>query len=104
MHSGAQRALPQGKGNPMKFSSWLDTFLNEKGINGDEILEVEAFEGTINWIPVSLLTDSMKGACSAEQKQIKTLLVKVDFRNGDVRHCLTHLAKAIALPLGVNRL
>lgn len=88
----------------MKFSSWLDTFLDEKGIDSEEVLEVEAFDGTVNHIPVGCLVETMKTVTASEQKQLKTLLVKVDFRNGDVRHCLTHLAKAIALPLGVTRL
>ncbi len=86
----------------MTFAKWLDTFLSEKGIDTEEVLEVEGpiqvgcVRGQLNMIPVGCLVDAMKGAPMTEQRAIRTLLVQVDFRNGDVRHCLTHLAQAIA--------
>jgi hypothetical protein len=85
------------------FAKWLDTFLEEKGVDLEQVLVVDAPDGTENRIPVGCLVDAMKGARASERRDIKTLLVKVDFVNGDVIHCLTHLAKAIAIPLGVER-
>jgi hypothetical protein len=87
----------------MTFATWLDTFLSEKQIDKEEIFEVEAFDGSANLIPVGCLTDAMKCVSSKEQRALKTLLIKVDFQNGDVRRCLRHLAKAIALPSGFSR-
>ena len=85
------------------FNRWIDTFLDEKGIDGEEVLEVEAPDGTENCIPVGCLVDAFKGTTAAEQRAIKSTLVKIDFVNGDVRHYLRHLARAIAVPLGVER-
>lgn len=39
----------------------------------------------------------MNLAPASEQRAIKTMLVKIDFVNGDVRKYLRHLAQAIAL-------
>lgn len=77
------------------FAKWIDTFLSEKGIDGGEIIEAEGPSGT-NWIPVDCLVQLMKGAPANEQGGIKTMLVKIDFVNGDVRKYLTHLAQAVA--------
>ena len=78
------------------FAPWLDTFLREKGIDAEERLTVEGPRGE-NSIPIGCLADAMKRAPDHERKRLKLLLIKVDFLNGDVRHCLRHLAHAIAL-------
>jgi hypothetical protein len=83
----------------MKFSTWLDTFLEEKGVNLDQILEVEGSFGT-NYIPVECLVDLMKQAPKVEQEGIKKMLVKIDFVAPGVKPVLdyfTHLAKAVAM-------
>lgn len=74
---------------------WLDTFLAEKGVELDETIEVEGPSGT-NWMPVGVLVEFMKSAPAREQAQIKDTLVMIDFKNGDVRHFLKHLAAAVA--------
>ena len=78
------------------FAGWLDRFLSEKGVDLEEMIEVEGALG-MNLIPVRALADAMKGAPAREQKGIRTMMVKIDFVNGDVRRYLRHLAKAIAL-------
>lgn len=80
--------------NP-SFAKWLDTFLEEKGIDMEEVLEVEGRSGT-NWMPVGVLVSVMKRAPEHEQKGIKTMLVKIDFYNAPVLPYLAHLAQAIA--------
>lgn len=80
----------------MNFAKWLDTFLSEKGIDAEEILIAEGPLGE-NRIPIGCLADRMKGAPARERRAIKAMIVKIDFRNGDVRHFLAHLAKAVAL-------
>lgn len=77
------------------FGKWLDTFLSEKGIDREEVLEVEGPSGT-NWMPVGVLVGIMKTAPTHERNGIKTMLVKIDFVNGNVRHYLAHLGKAVA--------
>ena len=83
----------------MNFDRWLDTFLEEKEIDTEEVLEVEASDGTPNAIPIGCLVEALKQASPTEKLGVKDKLVLIDFKNGDVRHFLRHLAKAIAVPL-----
>lgn len=78
------------------FSAWIDTFLTEKGIDGDEILTVEGPSGE-NAIPVACLVDAMKTAPARERAQLKTMFVKLDFMNAPIRPYLVHLASVIAI-------
>lgn len=80
----------------MTFNQWLDTFLNEKGIDREHVLTVDGPSGE-NCIPVGCLVDMMKQAPKHEQAGIKTMIVKIDFRNGDVLHYFKHLAQAVAI-------
>lgn len=81
--------------NP-SFARWLDTFLEEKEIGLEEVLEVKGREWGTNYIPVGVLVQVMKRAPKHEQEAIKTMLVKIDFRNAPVRPYLAHLGQAIA--------
>lgn len=80
----------------MKFSDWLKTFIDEKGIDREQILEVEGDSGT-NFIPVQVVLDHILKTTKDEQWKIKDVIVRIDFMNGDVLHFLKHLAKAIAI-------
>ena len=80
----------------MQFAQWLDTFVEEKGIDTEQILEVEGVSGT-NWIPVGVLVDAMKFTTADEQAAIKKVIVRIDFANGNVLPYFKHLAKAIAI-------
>jgi hypothetical protein len=77
------------------FGRWFDTLISEKGIDLEEVLTVEGPSGA-NWIPVGVLAGIIKTAPAHEQAGIKSMLVRIDFANGNVRHYLTHLAKAVA--------
>lgn len=79
----------------MTFATWIKTFLEEKGIDGEETLEAEGPSGT-NWIPVDCLVEMMIGAPKREQDGIKATMVKLDFVNAPIRPYLAHLAKAVA--------
>ena len=48
------------------FTNWLDTFVLEKGIDENQIIEVEGTSAT-NLIPVGCLVDLMKQAPKSEQ-------------------------------------
>ena len=80
----------------MKFATWLDTFLSEKGIDLDTPITVEGSWGP-NYMTVENVVDAMKATSAGEQNAIKTTFVKIDFANGDVMHFIKHLAKAIAI-------
>lgn len=79
----------------MKFAEWIDTYINEKGIDTEYNLHVEGPSG-LNVMPVGIVIDAMKQAPTSEQRQIKRTLVAIDFANGDALHYVRHLAQAIA--------
>jgi len=78
------------------FGRWLNTFLDEKGIDREEAFEVPGASGP-NHIPVGCLVEAMLAAPKHEQDGIKKMLVRIDFANAPVRPYLAHLAKAIAV-------
>ena len=80
----------------MRFAKWLDTLVEEKGLDTETRMDVEGDMGT-NSIPLGCLMDAIKTAPANEQASIKTTLVKIDFMNGDVMHFFNHLAQAIAI-------
>ncbi len=79
----------------MTFKTWINTFLSEKGIDPETVVEAEGPSGT-NFIPVGCLVELMQSAPKHEQQGIKTMLVKIDFVNGSVLDYFKHLAKAVA--------
>ncbi len=80
----------------MNFKTWLNTFISEKEIDVEEIIEVEGSAGT-NMIPVGCVLETIKNAPVHEQKEIKNIFVKIDFANGDILHFIKHLAGAMAI-------
>jgi len=81
----------------MNFAEWLDTFVSEKGIDTEQVFEVEGQDWGTNFIPLEVVIEHMKIAPAKEQAAIKTMFVKIDFANGDVVDYFRHLAKAIAI-------
>lgn len=77
------------------FATWFNTFNSEKGIDPEQVIEVEGPSGT-NFIPLQCLFDIILSAPKHEQEGIKTMIVKIDFANADVVGYYKHLAKAIA--------
>lgn len=90
--------MPPKKGgeNKMNFKTWLNTFIEEKEIDTEQIIEVEG-AGGMNMIPVECVLETIKSALSHEQKEIKNIFVKIDFANGDILHFIKHLARAMAI-------
>lgn len=80
----------------MSFNKWIDTFIEEKGIDTEYLLTVDGLLGK-NYIPVGCVIEAMKEAPKNEQQAIKNMIVKIDFVNGDVIDFFRHLAEAIAL-------
>jgi hypothetical protein len=80
----------------MKFKNWIETFVSEKNIDIETIIEADGDSG-VNFIPVGVLLDAMSKANPDHQKQMKQTLVMIDFNNGDIMHYFKHLAKAIAI-------
>jgi hypothetical protein len=79
------------------FDTWLDTLIEEKGIDTESIeFEIEGESG-LNIIPLGVVIEHIKITTKEEQKKIKDILVMIDFKNGDICHFFKHLAQAIAI-------
>lgn len=78
------------------FANWIDTFVEEKGLEIDQTFEVEGRSG-LNVIPLAVLIEHMKIAPKREQDRIKDTIVRIDFLNGNVMDFFKHLAGAIAV-------
>lgn len=78
------------------FTNWLEIFVDEKGIDAEQVLTVAGPSGD-NHIPVGCLLEAIKSAPAHEQAGIKNMIVRIDFCNWDVLHYFKHLALAIAI-------
>lgn len=78
------------------FNKWLDTFIEEKGIDLDDEFTVESPDGTPNYMSYGVVIDHMKIAPESEQKALKDVIVKLDFKNASITDFLKHLAQALA--------
>jgi len=79
----------------MTFAKWIDTLIEEKGYDTEHLFEVEGKSGA-NLIPLGCVVEAMKLAPDTERKRIKSMLVKIDFVNGDCLDFFEHCSKAIA--------
>ena len=80
----------------MTFPKWFETFLDEKGTDLEQVVTVDGPSGA-NHIPVQCVVDAILAAPATEQAGIKTMIVKIDFVNGNVVDYFQHLAQAIAI-------
>lgn len=79
------------------FASWLDTFIDEKGLDLEHRFDVEGSQWGNNSIPLGCVVDVAKRCSSEEQAHIKRTLVQLGFHNSDVLSFFEHLAKGMAL-------
>ncbi len=80
----------------MTFNKWLDTLIEEKGIELDRTFEIDGPSG-LNIMPLVMIVNAIKSTTGSEQAQIKNTLVRIDFANGDICHFFNHLAGALAI-------
>lgn len=80
----------------MTFNKWLDTFVSEKGLDTEQVIEAEGPSGA-NFMPLAIVLGAIKQAPKHEQEKIRWTIVRIDFANGDVMHFFAHLAKALAI-------
>lgn len=81
----------------MNFNKWLDTFVEEKGLDTEHQFEVEGPKMGTNWIQLGCVLDVCKNTSAEEQKKIKDTIVTIDFHNGNVMHFFNYLAKGLAV-------
>tara|TARA_Y100000287_G_C14159197_1_gene323833 strand:- start:615 stop:941 length:327 start_codon:yes stop_codon:yes gene_type:complete len=79
------------------FQKWLDTHIEEKDIDTEHLLQVVCKSNNMHLMPVGVVVDYLKhGIDAKEQADVKDILVKIDFRNGDTMHFLNYIAEFIA--------
>jgi len=74
---------------------YIYTLLEEKNIDLDTAFTVIGESGD-NFMTVGVIVEHILIAPKSEQKNIKNMLVRIDFNNGDILDFIKHLAKAIA--------
>jgi hypothetical protein len=57
--------------------------------------EIQASNGDLHFIDSDVVIEAIKNAPHHEQEQIKKMLVRIDFVNGDVLDYLQHLARGL---------
>lgn len=77
-----------------KFIKWLDRFLEEKEIDLEETFEF-TYNKDLHIFDYGYVVEHMKLTDREEQKVLKEKLVLIDLCNGDVKHFLRYLAKAL---------
>ncbi len=77
------------------FNKWLDTFIEEKGIDLEQVIEIKT-ETNTHYFEVGNIIANIKATTPEEQAGIKDMIVKIDFHNGDVVDYFRHLAQALA--------
>ncbi len=74
---------------------YLENLITEKGRNLDDEIGIDGHIG-LTW---EMLIDFI-AAAKAEHKRIRSMLVKIDFCNGDVFDYLRHLANGMLAACG----
>jgi len=76
--------------------NYLNTLLEEKGIDQETILEVQGEEWGLNLIPVAAVVDYLVSCPRDIQAEVRKTLVNIDFHNGNVLGFFEHVAKFLA--------
>jgi len=77
-----------------KFNQWFETFLAEKELPIAS-WEIQDASGMVHFIDSEVVIEAIKGFSASEQDQVKAIIVKIDFINGEVNHFFGHLAKGL---------
>ncbi len=80
----------------MNFNKWLDTFLSEKEVDINEGFTFYDHNGDFNLMDYGVVVEAMKNACDSDKNSLKHKMVQLDFLNGDIRHFLRAMGKAVA--------
>jgi hypothetical protein len=81
-----------------EIKTYLTNLIEEKGKSLETGIEIEGHFG----MTYQNLVDFIEEVPTQMQKDIRTMLVKIDFHNGDVFHYLNHLANGMAKQAEAN--
>ena len=74
---------------------YLTNLIEEKGKSLEDEIQLEGHFGLTYQMLIDFIVEA-----EDYHNQIRTMLVKIDFHNGDVFHYLNHLAKGMVKSLG----
>lgn len=80
----------------MTFDNWLDTFVEEKGIDTEYEFQVVGEYTGLNLIPVGCVIEYIKEQNEMNKAAVKDKLVQIDFHNGDVTDFFKYVAQFMA--------
>ena len=80
----------------MTFNKWLDTLVEEKGLDPEMTFVVPGVEYDQHIIPLGAVVEQLKVEDHQVQQQFKTKAVQIDFANGDLVPVFKYLAKGMA--------
>ena len=78
----------------MTTKQWLKVFFQEKNLPFAQ-WDISASDGMTHFIDNDFVINAIHGASLDEQKQIQSVLRKLDFANADVNDFLKHLARGL---------
>jgi hypothetical protein len=73
-------------------NTYITTLIEEKGHSVDEEIVLEGNYGFTWAMLIEVITNNFQ----ENHKQIVYTLIEIDFKNGDIFHFLTYLAKGVA--------
>lgn len=77
------------------FNKWLDTFIEEKEIDLEQVIEIKTDTNT-HYFEIGNIIANIKATTLEEQAGIKDMIVKIVFHNGDVVDYFRYLAQVLA--------
>lgn len=80
----------------MSFNRWLDTLIDEKGLDLEKRFEKFSKSGVPHSIPFGSVVEFWKSCDTATKAQIKHNLVMTDFHDGDMYHFAGFTAQFLA--------
>jgi hypothetical protein len=78
-----------------EFEKWLNTFVDEKGLDRDYEFKVpdHPIYGAVVGLTLDIVIKALVGAPADIQKKVKDKLVLIDYANGDVMHFFQYIAE-----------
>jgi len=77
------------------FKNWIDTFIEEKDLPMEDTFTIDK-NGTMNIMSYKTIYEHMLIANDQEQEQIKNMIVKIDYMNGNILNFFQYLGGLIA--------
>ena len=84
----------ENKQDSSSFEKWLDIFIEEKGIDLNEVFSIET-NREVHYFEIGNVIENIKATSKEEQEEIRKMIVKIDFNNADVVDYFKHLAQAL---------